>query len=158
MIELEENSFDSVNKKLWSIKDIDNLKVTKLIQEFDIDDLLARFICSRNIDFNNVSDFLNPSLKKQIPSPFIISDMSKGADRIVKAILNKEKIAIFGDYDVDGATSTALLGNYFSELDLNYEIYIPDRKKDGYGPSKNSFQHLINKNVKLIFTVDCGTL
>ena len=61
--------------------------------------------------------------------------MKKSTLRTIKAIKNKEKIGIFGDYDVDGATSTALLGNYFSELKLDYEIYIPDRKKEGYGPS-----------------------
>ena len=70
----------------------------------------------------------------------------------------KEKIGIFGDYDVDGATSTALLRKLFSELNLDYEIYIPDRKKEGYGPSIKSFEELIKKGVKIIFTVDCGTL
>jgi len=71
---------------------------------------------------------------------------------------DKEKIGVFGDYDVDGATSTALLGRYFDELKLAYEIYIPDRKTEGYGPSIKGFKELIEKNVKVIFTVDCGTL
>ena len=84
--------------------------------------------------------------------------MEKSSLRTLKSISNNEKIGIFGDYDVDGATSTALLGNYFSELNLDYVIYIPDRKKDGYGPSIKSFKELINKKVKIIFTVDCGTL
>ena len=84
--------------------------------------------------------------------------MEKATLRTYQAILKRDKIGIFGDYDVDGATSTALLGNYFSELDLDYEIYIPDRKKEGYGPSIESFRELINKGVRLIFTVDCGTL
>ena len=84
--------------------------------------------------------------------------MEKSTLRTLDAILKEEKIGIFGDYDVDGATSTALLGNYFNELDLDYEIYIPDRKKEGYGPSIESFEKLINNNVKIIFTVDCGTL
>ena len=84
--------------------------------------------------------------------------MEKSTLRTLKAITENEKIGIFGDYDVDGATSTALLGNYFSELELNYEIYIPDRKKEGYGPSIESFKYLLNKKVKVIFTVDCGTL
>ena len=70
----------------------------------------------------------------------------------------KRKNRYFYDYDVDGATSTALLGNYFSELNIDYEIYMPDRKKEGYGPSIKSFQELIDKKVKIIFTVDCGTL
>ena len=74
--------------------------------------------------------------------------MKKSTQRVLEGILKKEKIGIFGDYDVDGATSTALLGNYFSELNLDYEIYIPDRKREGYGPSIQSFQELIKKKVK----------
>ena len=84
--------------------------------------------------------------------------MEKSSLRTLKAISNKEKIGVFGDYDVDGATSTALLGRYFDELKLNYEIYIPDRKTEGYGPSIKAFKQLIENNVKIIFTVDCGTL
>ena len=84
--------------------------------------------------------------------------MDKSTLRILKAIKDNEKIGIFGDYDVDGATSTALLGRYFNELNVSYEIYIPDRKTEGYGPSIKGFKELIKKNVKIIFTVDCGTL
>ena len=84
--------------------------------------------------------------------------MTKSTLRTLNAIQNNEKIGIFGDYDVDGATSTALLGRYFDKLKLNYEIYIPDRKNEGYGPSISGFKNLIEKNVNLIFTVDCGTL
>ena len=101
---------------------------------------------------------LNPSIKNFLPNPNDLIDMKKSTLRTIQAIKNKEKIVIFGDYDVDGATSTALLGNYFSELKIDYEIYIPDRKKEGYGPSIESFEKLINKKVNLIFTVDCGTL
>ena len=84
--------------------------------------------------------------------------MEKTTLRTIAAINNNEKIGIFGDYDVDGATSTALLGKYFAQLNLQYEIYIPDRKKEGYGPSIKSFEELIKKGVKIIFTVDCGTV
>ena len=84
--------------------------------------------------------------------------MKKSSKRTMEAIFNKQKIGIFGDYDVDGASSTALLGNFFSELSIPYEIYIPDRKKEGYGPSVNSFKKLIKNGIELIFTVDCGTL
>ena len=84
--------------------------------------------------------------------------MVKTSVRTLEAVEKKEKIGIFGDYDVDGATSTALLGKYFSELKISYEIYIPDRRKEGYGPSVKSFEELIKKGVKIIFTVDCGTL
>ena len=84
--------------------------------------------------------------------------MEKAVGRTIKAITEKEKIGIFGDYDVDGATSTAILGNYFNEINQVVEIYIPDRKTEGYGPSKQGFEKLISNGVKLIFTVDCGTM
>ena len=74
--------------------------------------------------------------------------MEKATLRTSKSIYKKEKVGIFGDYDVDGATSTALLRKIFSELNLAYEIYIPDRRKEGYGPSIKSFKELINKEVK----------
>tara|TARA_B110000037_G_C17064204_1_gene483126 strand:+ start:6 stop:1553 length:1548 start_codon:yes stop_codon:yes gene_type:complete len=84
--------------------------------------------------------------------------MDKAIDRSLKVILNKEKIGIFGDYDVDGATSTAILGQYFRSLKIDFEIHIPDRKTEGFGPNENAFIEFINKGVNLIFTVDCGTL
>ena len=84
--------------------------------------------------------------------------MEKSSLRTYEAIINNEKIGIFGDYDVDGASSTALLGNYLHELNLDFNIYIPDRKKEGYGPSIKSFKEFLDKKIKLIFTVDCGTL
>ena len=81
--------------------------------------------------FCKVESFLNPSIKNFLPNPNTLLDMEKSSLRTLKAISNKEKIGVFGDYDVDGATSTALLGRYFDELKLNYEIYIPDRKTEG---------------------------
>ena len=112
----------------------------------------------RNIKKEDISSFLNPSIKNFLPNPNNLLDMEKSSLRTLEAIKNKEKIGVFGDYDVDGATSTALLGRYFDELKLTYEIYIPDRKTEGYGPSIKGFKELIEKNVKVIFTVDCGTL
>ncbi len=112
----------------------------------------------RNIKKEDVNSFLNPLIKNFLPNPNSLLDMEKSSLRTLEAIKNKEKIGVFGDYDVDGATSTALLGKYFDELKLAYEIYIPDRKTEGYGPSIKGFKELIEKNVKVIFTVDCGTL
>ena len=84
--------------------------------------------------------------------------MQKSAKRTAQAISHNHKIGIFGDYDVDGASATALLANFFKSINVPYEIYIPDRKKEGYGPTVESFKKLINNGTKLIFTVDCGTL
>lgn len=84
--------------------------------------------------------------------------MDVAINRIYHSIIKKESIGIFGDYDVDGATSTALLLRYFLSINQKIHIYIPDRKKEGYGPTIKGFENLINLEVKLIITVDCGTM
>ena len=140
------------------IKKYNEDKSNFLKENFSLDEITSKLLSIRKIENNEVSSFLNPSIKNFLPNPNTLIDMEKSSLRATQAVYRKEKIGIFGDYDVDGATSTALLGNYFTELNLEYETYIPDRKKDGYGPSIKSFKELINKGVKLIFTVDCGTL
>ena len=148
----------SISGKNWILKKYNQEDIKFIKENFFLDEITSKLLSIRKIKKEDINSFLNPSIKNFLPNPNILMDMEKSSVRTGKSIINKEKIGIFGDYDVDGATSTALLGNYFNELDLSYEIYIPDRKKEGYGPSINSFQHLINNNVKLIFTVDCGTL
>ncbi len=151
------NSF-SVTGKSWLFKKFNNEEIIFLKENFSLDEITCKLLSIRNIKKEDVEYFLNPSIKNFLPNPEILSDMKKSSDRTVKAISHNEKIGIFGDYDVDGASSTALLGKFFTELKINYEIYIPDRKKEGYGPSINSFKKLIEKGIKIIFTVDCGTL
>ena len=148
----------SISGKKWVYKNFDSSYVNFLKENFSLDEITAKLLSIRNVDKGYVDSFLSPSIKNIIPNPNTLKDMEKTTLRILKAINLKEKIGIFGDYDVDGATSTALLGNYFSELKVDYDIYIPDRKKEGYGPSISSFQKLIQKGVSIIFTVDCGTL
>ena len=148
----------SISGKNWILKKYSEEELSFMKENFSLDEITSKLLSIRKIKKEDVASFLNPSIKNFLPNPNTLLDMEKSTNRTVKAIVNKEKIGIFGDYDVDGATSTALLGNYFSELNLDYEIYIPDRKKEGYGPTVESFKELINNNVKLIFTVDCGTL
>ena len=148
----------SISGKNWILKQYNEDNLTFLKENFSLDEITSKLLSIRKIKKEDINSFLNPSIKNFLPNPNNLVDMKKSTLRTVKAICKKEKIGIFGDYDVDGATSTAILGNYFSDLSLNYEIYIPDRKKEGYGPSVEGFKELINKNVKLIFTVDCGTL
>ena len=148
----------SVTGKNWILKEFDQEKIIYLKDNFSLDEVTAKLLALRNIKKEDISSFLNPSIKNFLPNPNCLLDMKKSSLRTLEAIKNKEKIGVFGDYDVDGATSTALLGRYFDELKLAYEIYIPDRKTEGYGPSIKGFKELIEKNVKVIFTVDCGTL
>ena len=148
----------SVSGKNWILKDFIQKDISYLKENFNLDEITSKLLSIRKIKKHDISSFLNPSIKNFLPNPDNLIDMKKSTLRSLSAINNNEKIGIFGDYDVDGATSTALLGKYFSELKLTYKIYIPDRKKEGYGPSVKSFKELIKNGVKIIFTVDCGTL
>ena len=148
----------SLSGKNWLLKKYNQEDLSFLKENFSLDEITSKLLSIRKIKKDEVSSFLNPSIKNFLPNPNNLIDMEKSTKRVVEGIRKKEKIGIFGDYDVDGAASTALLGNYFSQLKQEFEIYIPDRKTEGYGPSIKSFQELIKKKVKIIFTVDCGTL
>ena len=148
----------SVSGKIWKLKKFNQDEISYLKDNFFLDDITSKLLSIRKIKKEDIKSFLDPSIKNYLPNPDTLIDMNKSTSRTIKSIIKKEKIGIFGDYDVDGATSTALLGKYFKELDLPYEIYIPDRKNEGYGPNIKSFEKLIHNGVKIIFTVDCGTL
>ena len=134
----------SISGKKWIYKKYDSTYVDFLKENYFLDDITAKLLSIRNIDKKYIESFLTPSIKNLIPNPNILKDMNKTTNRILEAIKANEKIGIFGDYDVDGASSTALIGNYFKKINQNFEIYIPDRQSEGYGPSINSFQKLID--------------
>ena len=134
----------SVSGKDWISKNYNKETVNFLKDNFNLSEIVSRLIAIRNIKLDEVKLFLNPKIKNLLPNPFVLKDMEKAVDRTIRGIKNKEKTGIFGDYDVDGATSTAILGNYFNEINQEVEIYIPDRKTEGYGPSKKGFEKLIS--------------
>ena len=148
----------SISGKSWVLKKFNEEEISYIKENFFLDEITSKLLSIRKIKKEDINSFLNPSIKNFLPNPNNLIDMKKSTLRSISAIKNKEKIGIFGDYDVDGATSTALLGKYFSRLKIDYETYIPDRKKEGYGPLVKSFEELINNGAKIIFTVDCGTL
>ena len=148
----------SITGKKWILRKFNSTDLTFIKDNFFLDEITSKLLAIKKIKKEDINNYLNPVLKNILPNPSILTDMEKTVERTFSAIKKKEKIGIFGDYDVDGATSTAILGKYFSQINHSYEIYIPDRKSEGYGPSKQGFQKLINKGTKLIFTVDCGTL
>jgi len=148
----------SVSGKNWISKTFSSDEINFFKTNFFLDEIVAKLISIRKIKKEEVNFYLKPLIKNILPNPYILKDMDKAIDRSEKAILNNEKIGIFGDYDVDGATSTAILGKYFELLNIPYEIYIPDRKNEGFGPNEKAFLKFINLGVNLIFTVDCGTL
>jgi single-stranded-DNA-specific exonuclease len=148
----------SVSGKNWISKEFNSEDINFYKTNYFLDEIVAKLLSIRKIKKEEVKLFLDPSIKNILPNPYILKDMDKAIERTVNAIINNEKIGIFGDYDVDGATSTAILGKYFALLNISFEIYIPDRKKEGFGPNEKAFSEFINLGVNLIFTVDCGTL
>ena len=148
----------SVTGKKWILKKFNVDDVNFIKTNFLLDEIVSKLLVLKQIKREDVNNFLNPAIKNVIPNPNILKDMEKATDRTVEAIIRNEKIGIFGDYDVDGASSTALIGEYFNLLNKKFEIYIPDRKTEGYGPSIKGFDNLLEKGSNLIFTVDCGTL
>ena len=151
-------SLISVVGKNWIQKEFDLDEIKFIKENFFLDEIVAKLLSIRKIKKEEINFFLNPSIKNSLPNPYSLNDMQKAIDRTISCIVSNEKVGIFGDYDVDGATSTAILGNYFRALNLPYEIYIPDRQKEGFGPNEKGFDYLIENGSKLIFTVDCGTL
>ena len=151
-------NFKSVSGKNWLFKDFSSSDITKYSENYSLSEIVSKLISIRKNKIDNIDLFLNPKVKNLLPNPFHLKDMDKAIKRTYEAIINKEVIGIFGDYDVDGATSTALLTKYFLLIKQNIKIHIPDRHKEGYGPSIFGFEKLINSKAKIIFTVDCGTL
>ena len=148
----------SVSGKKWISKEFSSEDIDFFKTNYFLDEITSKLLSIRKIKKEEIKFFLEPSIKNVLPNPYILKDMDIAIERIEKAIINKEKIGIFGDYDVDGATSTAILGRYFELLNVPFEIYIPDRKKEGFGPNEIGFSKFIDLGVSLIFTVDCGTL
>ena len=151
-------SAPSVSGKNWISKEFNSDEIDFFKTNYFLDEIVAKLLSIRKIKKEEVKFFLEPTIKNILPNPYILKDMDKAVERTEKAIFKTEKIGIFGDYDVDGATSTAVLGKYFELLNIPFEIYIPDRKNEGFGPNENAFLNFIEKGVNLIFTVDCGTL
>ena len=147
----------SITGKNWIFKKYDNSDIKRYSEKYSLSEIVARLLAIRRKNIENIDLFLNPTIKNLLPNPLNLLDMGKAVDRTYECILNGDLIGIFGDYDVDGASSTALLAKYFFLINQNTKTYIPDRSKEGYGPTIKSFQNLIEQRCKVIFTVDCGT-
>ena len=128
-----------------------------IAQRYQVPEMLARIIAGRVIDIDAVDDFLDPTIRKLLPDPLTVTEMEAAAKRIADAAARGEKVAIFGDYDVDGATSAALLTWHLRHCGLDPLIHIPDRIFEGYGPNVEAVRGLANKGATLLVTVDCGT-
>ncbi len=128
-----------------------------IAQRHQLPEMLARVLAGRGVDLDAVDDFLDPTIRKLMPDPFTVTQMEAATTRIADAVTRGEKIAIFGDYDVDGATSAALLAWHLRHCGLDPLIHIPDRIFEGYGPNVEAVRMLAAKGATLLVTVDCGT-
>ena len=147
----------SFSGKRWLERPSNARHALALSQQFDLPEIIGRFLNARGVTAEQVDTFLDPKLSTSLPDPAHLLDMDTGVARLIKAVQSKEKIAIFGDYDVDGATSSALLARYFKAIGAAHQIYIPDRITEGYGPNITALEKLKADGAKVVITVDCGT-
>jgi single-stranded-DNA-specific exonuclease len=149
----------SLTGKLWRDRlDVRGAaRALAIAQRYQLPEMLARVLAARDVELDAVPDFLDPTIRKMMPDPFTVTQMEIAAKRIADAAMRGEKVAIFGDYDVDGATSAALLAWHLRHCGLDPLIHIPDRLFEGYGPNTEAVRALAAKGATLLITVDCGT-
>lgn len=150
-----EDGKKSVNGLDWQLKPADDRLVLEIVQKFEIPEIVARILVSRGISVDEVSSFLTPTLKQNLPNPFSLKDMEKAASRMAMSILAGEPIGIMGDYDVDGATSTAILKMFLKSCGVRVLTFIPNRE-DGYGPNAGKMEEFKKSGCSVVATVDCG--
>jgi len=147
----------SFQKARWELPDVDLHVVEQIVRQNDVPEIAARMLAGRGIAIDDVPAFLNPTLKDHLPSPFLMAGMDAMASEVADAIAAGKKFAIFGDFDVDGATSSALLYRFFKHCGVDAPIYIPGRLTEGYGPNTEALQRLRDDGAEVLFLLDCGT-
>lgn len=149
----------SVTDRAWvdRIDDSSRAVALAMVQQHGLPDVVARILAGRDVPLEALPGFLDPRLRDLMPDPFVLTAMEPAALKIVDAIERDEIIAIFGDYDVDGATSAALLAGFLDKAGARRLIHIPDRLTEGYGPNVEAVATLVAAGAQLLVTVDCGT-
>ena len=139
--------------KKWELCEANEDDVKRISSKYNVPELLAKVLVDRNI--KNIDTFLSPT-RNDFHDPFLMPDMKIAVDEIIKAINDKQKVIIYGDYDVDGITSITVLKKFLSERGLEVDYYIPNRLDEGYGLNKVAIQKIADDGYDLIITVDCG--
>ncbi|MBI3707630.1 MAG: single-stranded-DNA-specific exonuclease RecJ [Proteobacteria bacterium] len=146
----------SLTGRRWLARLQDDRAALGLAQRLNVPEIVARVLAARGIGADDVPNFLDPKLRDQLPDPDHLKDMAQAAARLVRALRDGETIAIFGDYDVDGATAAALLQRFFTGVGGRVRAYIPDRLIEGYGPNAPALLRLKDEGAGVVVTVDCG--
>jgi len=148
----------SLTGRVWRdrLDERGSARALAIAQRHGLDELLARVLAGRNVDADDVENFLDPTIKRLMPDPHTLTDMATASARIADAVSSGESVAIFGDYDVDGATASALLCRYLRHCGLDPIVHIPDRIFEGYGPNIDAIRSFAERGVTLLVTVECG--
>ena len=141
--------------KQWQVCETDENKAKEISEKYKLSMFISRLLVNKGIEKEKIPIFINPT-RDNFYDPFLMPDMEKAVDRIVQAIENKEKTIIYGDYDVDGITSSVVFKKYLEERGLEVDIYIPNRLDEGYGLNKSAVKEIADKKYSLMITVDCG--
>ena len=146
----------SATGRRWRTRLEDDRTALGIAQRHGLPEIVARVLASRCLDETQMPAFLEPRLREQLPDPGHLKDMDKAAARVASAVERGETVAIFGDYDVDGATSSALLHRFLTAAGGKVRVYIPDRQREGYGPNAPALLRLKEEGAAVVVTVDCG--
>lgn len=142
-------------QKLWNVRNYDEEYIAKIMNRYKISEILSKLLVSHNIEFDEIGNFLKADINN-LKDPYLIKDMDKFVERVSNAVINGEKICIYGDYDVDGITSITIMYKFLEELGAEVSYYLPDRLSEGYGLNKDALNEIKKKGTKLLITVDCG--
>jgi single-stranded-DNA-specific exonuclease len=147
----------SICGRRWRLRSGDVQEGQVIAERLALPEIVGRLLAQRGIDCHHAPSFLAPRLRDQLPDPSHLRDMDVAVERLVRAIRDGESIAVFGDYDVDGATSAALLARFFAAVGSQTRIYVPDRLREGYGPNTPALLRLRAEGAQVVVTLDCGT-
>lgn len=146
----------SLSGKAWRWRARNDRLGLAIAQSHGVPEVVGRILAARGVPIDGVPAFLEPTLRDHLPDPSRLKDMDRAAERLAAAIMGRERIWVFGDYDVDGATSSAVLARFVRQAGGTIDIYIPDRIKEGYGPNEAALRQLRERGAGLVVTVDCG--
>lgn len=141
--------------KTWRLKENNEDKIASIANKYGVNNIVAQRLVEYNLKDEEIKVFLNPT-RKDFHNPFLLPDMEQAIERIIKAINNKEKIIVYGDYDADGITSTTIIKRYMKDRGIEIGTYIPNRLDEGYGLNETAIKEIANEGYNLIITVDCG--
>src|SRR6185312_4940017 len=146
----------SFSGRRWRLTPGDEAAAGALMRNLALSPVVARLLAARGVGEEEARDYLSPSLRRYLPDPLLLKDMDRAVARVRVALEAGERIAVFGDYDVDGSVSSALLVQFLGQLGSPARLYIPDRLREGYGPSAAAMRALKAEGASLVVTVDCG--